>query len=66
LRFQLVSPLGPKKSARMLLSTPVTANSMRSKNVTASEPIKPLLPVTRTCMGYDSERASTEQGEPSS
>ena len=46
-RFQVVSPLGPKKSARMLLSTPVTRKPSVSKKTTASEPISPLLPVTK-------------------
>src|SRR5690606_15522950 len=50
-RFHVVSPPGPKKSARMLLSTPWTANPSPSKNSTASEPIRPALPVTRTFIG---------------
>ncbi len=47
-RFHVVSPPGPKKSARMLLSTPWTSKPRRSKNSTASDPMSPALPVTRT------------------
>src|SRR5258707_14868937 len=47
-RFQRVSPAGPKKPRRMLLSTPTTSCPCRSKCSTASEPISPLLPVTKT------------------
>ena len=47
-RFQVVSPPGPKKSARMLLSTPCTSKPRRSKYSTASDPMSPALPVTRT------------------
>ena len=43
-----MSPSGPKKSRRMLLSTPWTSQPRWSKKVTASEPMSPLLPVTRT------------------
>src|SRR5262249_18111085 len=49
-RFHVVSPCRPKKTARMLLSTPITSCPCPSKNVTASEPISPLEPVTRTFM----------------
>src|SRR6476660_7061461 len=45
-RFHVVSPCGPKKTARMLLSTPTTSWPCPSKYITASEPIKPLEPVT--------------------
>ena len=47
-RFHNVSPAGPKKTRRILLSMPVTSWPCRSKCSTASEPIKPLLPVTST------------------
>src|SRR6266446_7531559 len=47
-RFQSVSPAGPKKTRRMLLSTPTTSCPCRSKCSTASDPTRPLLPVTRT------------------
>ena len=46
-RFHPVSPAGPKKSARMLLSTPSTWWPQASKWATASEPMRPLEPVTR-------------------
>src|SRR3984893_7441768 len=45
----VVSPGGPKKSARMLLSRPWTRWPRRAKYSTASEPIRPLDPVTRIC-----------------
>src|SRR5436309_15890691 len=47
-RYQSVSPAVPKNTRRMLLSTPTTSCPCRSKCSTASEPISPLLPVTRT------------------
>src|SRR5215472_3246146 len=47
-KFHSVSPAGPKKTRRILLSTPVTSWPCWSKCSTASEPIKPLLPVTST------------------
>src|SRR5208283_814240 len=46
-RFQVVSPGSPKKTRRMLLSRPWTLRPCRSKCSTASEPIRPLEPVTR-------------------
>ena len=46
-RFQVVSPSGPKKSRRMLLSTPTTDQPRASKWRAHAEPIRPLLPVTR-------------------
>src|SRR5882757_6249115 len=47
-RLHRVSPAGPKNTRRMLLSTPNTSWPWRSKCSTASDPINPLLPVTRT------------------
>jgi hypothetical protein len=38
----------PKKSRRRLQSTPATRQPRRSKKSTASEPTRPLLPVTTT------------------
>src|SRR5258708_22544156 len=46
-RFHSVSPAAPKNTRRILLSTPKTSCPWRSKCSTASEPISPLLPVTR-------------------
>ena len=45
---QLVSPSGPKKTARWLLSIPVTQNPWRAKERDTSDPIRPQEPVTRT------------------
>src|SRR5258706_5310696 len=59
-RFQSVSPAAPKNSRRMLLSTPTTAWPWRSKCATASEPMSPLLPVTRT--DFDMKESSHEVG----
>src|SRR5690606_26961033 len=53
--FHVTSPFGPKKSARMLLSMPSTVAPIASKNVTASEPMRPALPVTRTLRGMEPE-----------
>src|SRR5579863_10146366 len=53
-RFHRVSPTGPKKSWRMLLSTPTILCPCRSKCSTASEPIRPLLLVTRIVFGFTS------------
>src|SRR5688572_15814962 len=47
-KFQLVSPAGPKNSRRILLSIPNTVCPSRSRCKTASEPINPLEPVTKT------------------
>ena len=44
--FQRVSPCGPKKSARMLLSTPCTSHPCPEKWDTISDPIRPFEPVT--------------------
>src|SRR5271157_248717 len=49
-RFQAVSPAGPKKSARMLLSMPHTLSPRRAKNATTSLPMSPPEPVTRIFM----------------
>src|SRR6266481_3480847 len=53
LRFQRVSPAAPKNSRRILLSMPTTVWPWRSKCSTASEPMRPLLPVTRTILGIE-------------
>ncbi len=50
-RFAVVSPSGPKKSRRMLLSSPCTAHPSRSRVATISEPTRPLEPVTRAVLG---------------
>src|SRR5579862_1568197 len=58
-RFHSVSPAAPKNTRRMLLSTPTTSCPCASKWVTASDPISPLLPVTKTftCKLLDQENA---------
>ena len=45
-RFAVVSPSGPKKSRRMLLSMPWTDPALSSRVATISEPTRPLEPVT--------------------
>src|ERR1035438_10188535 len=45
---QLVSPSGPKKTARWLLSIPATRKPWRPKNTETSEPISPQEPDTNT------------------
>src|SRR6266566_9034527 len=61
-RFQSVSPVGPKNTRRMLLSTPTTSCPCRSKCSTASEPISPLLPVTSTFIrsNYSLQRVAVQ------
>ena len=43
-----MSPSGPKKTARWLLSIPVMENPSRANERVTSEPIRPQEPVTRT------------------
>src|SRR5258706_481675 len=52
-RFHFVSPCGPKNTLRMLLSMPITQCPWPSKYSTASEPIRPLLPVTRMVFRFN-------------
>lgn len=47
--------MGPKEPALRLSSIRVTGNPRRPKNGTASDPIKPRLPVTRTRMSWSRE-----------
>src|SRR5262249_26593183 len=61
---QVVSPCGPKKSARMLLSRPWTSWPRRAKYSTASEPISPLDPVTRTRTGARLIKLELDEGGP--